>query len=335
MRGTATVGLAVVLAVGAPAALVGTAVLAAAGSLSGGGNGAPAASTAATSSIPPAMLALYQEAAATCPGLPWTVLAAIGTVESDNGLSTLPGVQSGTNAAGAEGPMQFEPATFAAYDEPVPPGGVTPPNPYDPTDAVFAAARFLCANGASRGVDIAGAVYAYNHSAAYVSQVLALAQSYVGSTTSAAAGTPVTAAGAVAVEWALSANRHAVRLGRREPRCGIRLLGSREGCLRHRRRGPTPCGAGPVRRHSPRGPRPAARTGGSGLLRRRPVFHRPRRPLRGYGRRLRRHGRRAAQWRGRASGGILGRRRGPIREPVLRRARLARPEQPSDPPPDR
>jgi hypothetical protein len=44
--------------------------------------------------------------------LPWTVLAAIGTIESDNGQSELPGVQSGANAAGAEGPMQFLPATF-------------------------------------------------------------------------------------------------------------------------------------------------------------------------------------------------------------------------------
>ncbi len=62
------------------------------------------------------MLALYQEAAATCSGLPWTVLAAIGTVESDNGQSTLPGVHSGANAAGAEGIMQFEPATFSIGD---------------------------------------------------------------------------------------------------------------------------------------------------------------------------------------------------------------------------
>ena len=77
------------------------------------------------------------------------MLAAIGTVESDNGTSTLPGVHSGANSAGAEGPMQFEPATFAEYDEPVPPGGADPPSPYDPMDAVYAAARDLCANGAA------------------------------------------------------------------------------------------------------------------------------------------------------------------------------------------
>src|SRR5208283_4694281 len=121
---------------------------------------------------------LYQEAAATCPGLPWTVLAAIGTVESANGTSSLPGVHSGANAAGAEGPMQFEPATFAAYDQPVPPGGANPPSPYDATDAVYAAARDLCANGAADGADLPAAVFAYNHSDAYVSEVLALAHAY-------------------------------------------------------------------------------------------------------------------------------------------------------------
>jgi hypothetical protein len=52
--------------------------------------------------ISAASLLDYQQAASTCPGLPWTVLAAIGTVESDNGTSTLPGVQSGANSAGAE-----------------------------------------------------------------------------------------------------------------------------------------------------------------------------------------------------------------------------------------
>ena len=65
--------------------------------------------------------------------------------------------------------MQFEPATFAEYDEPIPPGGAIPPSPYDPTDAVYAAARLLCANGGAGGADVSGAVYAYNHSAAYVS----------------------------------------------------------------------------------------------------------------------------------------------------------------------
>jgi cell wall-associated NlpC family hydrolase len=192
-----------VLGVALGAALVGLAVVAAAVAFLGGTVSEPSASADATAKIPPAFLALYQDAAATCEGLPWTVLAAIGTVESDNGQSDLPGVQSGANAAGAEGPMQFLPATFAEYARPVPTGGADPPSPYDPTDAVYAAARLLCANGAAGGVDIAGAIFAYNHSTSYVQQVLALAQSYGGN-----AATPVdlsgSSAGAVAVEWALA-----------------------------------------------------------------------------------------------------------------------------------
>jgi hypothetical protein len=121
------------------------------------------------------MLVLYRSAAATCPGLPWKVLAAVGTVESDNGTSDAPGVHAGANWAGAEGPMQFEPRTFARYARPVPPGGADPPSPYDPADAVFAAARMLCANGAAGGADLPGALYAYNHSWRYVDRVLAVA----------------------------------------------------------------------------------------------------------------------------------------------------------------
>jgi cell wall-associated NlpC family hydrolase len=185
------------------AALVGLAVVAAAVAFLGGTVSEPSASAGATATIPPPFLTLYQDAAATCEGLPWTVLAAIGTVESDNGQSDLPGVHSGTNGAGAEGPMQFLPATFAEYAEPVPPGGAEPPNPYDPTDAVYAAARLLCANGAAGGADIPGAIFAYNHSASYVQQVLALAQSYGGLTVNAV-DISLSTAGAVALQWALA-----------------------------------------------------------------------------------------------------------------------------------
>jgi len=171
-----------VLAV-AGAATAGTAVLAVAGL--GGALGAlaargavPSAPEGTVAGIPPAMLSLYQTASTTCPGLSWTTLAAIGTVESDNGTSGAPGVSSGANAAGAEGPMQFEPATFAEYDLPVPEGGADPPSAYDPVDAVNAAARMLCANGAAGGADVAGAVYAYNHSTTYVTEVLELAARY-------------------------------------------------------------------------------------------------------------------------------------------------------------
>lgn len=159
----------------------------------------PSPSADAASSIPTAMLQLYMQAATTCPGLPWTVLAAIGTVESSNGTSDLPGVHSGANEAGAEGPMQFEPATFAAYDTPVPPGGVSPPSPYDPADAVYAAARYLCANGAQGGANLSAAVFAYNHDQSYVNQVLSLAQSYG----EASDGASAAMAGTAAADWAL------------------------------------------------------------------------------------------------------------------------------------
>src|SRR3984957_1581413 len=196
--------VAAALAVGLAVAVIGTAILASAASLLGVGGGAPAASSAAMAQIPRAMLTLYQQSAATCTGLPWTILAAIGTIESDNGQSDLAGVHSGANAAGAEGPMQFEPATFASSDRPTPPGGPAPPSPYDPTDAVFAAARLLCADGAAGGADLSGAVYAYNHSASYVAEVLALAQTYASSPATVAETGPSDSAGAVAVSWALS-----------------------------------------------------------------------------------------------------------------------------------
>jgi cell wall-associated NlpC family hydrolase len=141
-----------------------------------GGELAPSAQ--ATATIPPEYLALYQRAATTCPGLPWSVLAGIGTIESDHGRSTAPGVRTGANRAGARGPMQFLPATFDQYALPVPPGGADPPSPYDPTDAVHAAARLLCDNGARDGTDLPGAVFAYNHADWYVQDVLALAASY-------------------------------------------------------------------------------------------------------------------------------------------------------------
>ena len=97
--------------------------------------------------------------------------------------------------------MQFEPATFAAYDEPVPPGGATPPTPYDPTDAVYAAARMLCANGAAGGADLPGAVFAYNHSDSYVTEVLDLAESYGQTQAQTVAAGPLQT---IAVEWALA-----------------------------------------------------------------------------------------------------------------------------------
>jgi len=151
----------------------------------------------ARSSIPPRYLAAFQAAAASCPGLPWGVLAGIGRVETDFGAGTR------TSSAGAVGPMQFLPATFAEYGHPVPPGGVTPPSPYDPVDAIWAAARLLCANGARDGTDIPGAIYAYNHTAGYVSEVLKDAAAYEAASPAVAGAGAPTVAAAVAVSYAL------------------------------------------------------------------------------------------------------------------------------------
>ena len=71
-------------------------------SLLGGGDSSPSTSATATETSRPPCSPCTKRPRTTCPGLPWTVLAAIGTVESDNGQSTLPGVHSGANSAGAE-----------------------------------------------------------------------------------------------------------------------------------------------------------------------------------------------------------------------------------------
>ena len=127
--------------------------------------------------VPPAWLTLYQQAATTCPGLPWSVLAAVGTVETDSGQSDAPGVWSGANPAGAEGPMQFEPATFAAYAT-VGPAGARPASPYDPVDAVYTAAALLCADGAGAAATLRAAIADYNHSDPYVNTVLTLSLAF-------------------------------------------------------------------------------------------------------------------------------------------------------------
>ncbi len=140
-----------------------------------GPSGQQGAVAAGVPAVPAAWESLAQEAAAAeCPGLAWTVLAAIGRVESDSGRSTAPGVASGTNSAGAEGPMQFEPATFAEYAT-VGPGGADPASPYDPVDAMYSAANLLCTDGGATASGLAGAVKAYNHSTSYLDTVLVMA----------------------------------------------------------------------------------------------------------------------------------------------------------------
>jgi cell wall-associated NlpC family hydrolase len=170
-------------------------------------------SAQAVAEIPAAYLALYQAAAATCPGLPWTVLAGIGQVESGQGRN------AHTSVAGAVGVVQMLPSTFDEYAQPVPPGGARPPNPLDPIDEIYAAARDLCANGARGGVDIPAAIYAYNHDQNYVAQVLTDAASYA-----APAAAPGPAA-VVAVNYALDQIGTPYRWGGETPGVGFDCSG--------------------------------------------------------------------------------------------------------------
>ena len=148
-------------------------------------------SSLAKQDIPADYLSWYMSAAQTCPGLPWSVLAGIGKVESDQGRANLPGVRSGSNSAGAEGPMQLLAATFAEYAVNADPGQSL--TPYDPMDAIYTAARMLCANGArgGSGAGIEQAVFAYNHADWYVSEVMAWAGRYAAPSPNGAAATAI------------------------------------------------------------------------------------------------------------------------------------------------
>jgi len=135
-------------------------------------------SPVALAAIPAAYLDLYQGAASVCPGLSWTVLAAIGAIESGHGRSSAPGVHAGANFAGAMGPMQFLAPTWAAYG--VDGGGDGIRDPYDPADAIYGAANYLCANGAGDPARLTGAIWDYNHADWYVVSVLDLSARYGG-----------------------------------------------------------------------------------------------------------------------------------------------------------
>jgi hypothetical protein len=130
------------------------------------------ASRAAKADIPTRYLALYQRTGRH-DRIPWEALAGIGKIESDHGRSRAPGVRSGVNAFGCcAGPMQFNlrngpPSTWDTYGR---------GSPYRPEDAIPAAGRLLRASGAPG--DLRGALYAYNHSTAYVDGVLNQARRY-------------------------------------------------------------------------------------------------------------------------------------------------------------
>lgn len=120
---------------------------------------------------PETYLELYRLSARACPGLSWTVLAAIGQVESSHGRN------NGPSSAGAMGPMQFMPATWKAYGVDGDGDGVA--DIWNPYDAVPSAARYLCANGAGKGgKHLERAIWHYNHSWSYVAKVLSVARGY-------------------------------------------------------------------------------------------------------------------------------------------------------------
>jgi hypothetical protein len=120
---------------------------------------------------PASWLDLYRESAARyCPGLSWTVLAAIGQIESGDGAD------EGPSSAGALGPMQFMPSTWRIWGTDGF-GQTGTPDVMNPLDAVPSAARMLCAAGAASG-GLSAAIFGYNHAGWYVSEVLALAGEY-------------------------------------------------------------------------------------------------------------------------------------------------------------
>ena len=130
----------------------------------------PAISCGTTPGAPAALLPIYQRASdayALGPQGP-AILASI------NGIESAFGANMGPSTAGAIGWMQFLPSSWEAYG--VDANGDGEADPYDPQDAIFAAANYLSAAGMP--ADTPGAIFAYNHADWYVAEVLANAGCY-------------------------------------------------------------------------------------------------------------------------------------------------------------
>ena len=119
--------------------------------------------------VPPFLLPIYQAAGIEY-GVRWEVLAAINEIETDYGRNL------NVSSAGALGWMQFMPATWRAYGVDANKDGRK--DPYNPVDAIFAAARYLKA--ANYENDVRAAVWAYNHADWYVDSVLLRARLIAG-----------------------------------------------------------------------------------------------------------------------------------------------------------
>jgi Transglycosylase SLT domain len=127
-------------------------------------------SSCAPSGVPAVLVPIYQRAA-TAYGLG---PQGAGVLAAINGVETAFGTNLNVSSAGAVGWMQFMPETWAGYGVDANGDGVA--DPFNPEDAVFAAAGYLRAAGAP--TDWYNAVFAYNHADWYVAEVLANAQCY-------------------------------------------------------------------------------------------------------------------------------------------------------------
>jgi murein DD-endopeptidase MepM/ murein hydrolase activator NlpD len=118
--------------------------------------------------VPLSTLHVLWEQAGSTYGIPWQVLASINKIESNFGQNM------GPSSAGAVGWMQFMPSTWLRWGVDADGDGIA--DPWNATDAIYAAARYLAAAGGQ--TDIARGVFAYNHADWYVREVLDLAQVY-------------------------------------------------------------------------------------------------------------------------------------------------------------
>ena len=119
--------------------------------------------------VPPFLLSIYQAAGIEY-GVRWEVLAAINEIETDYGRNL------NVSSAGALGWMQFMPSTWKMYGTDANKDGRK--DPYNPVDAIFAAARYL--NAAGYEQDVRRAIFAYNHADWYVDSVLLRARLIAG-----------------------------------------------------------------------------------------------------------------------------------------------------------
>lgn len=168
----------------------------------------PEPSEFALEDIPPQLLEHYRTASLSCPGLPWTVVAGIGKVESNHGRfggstvaengdvfppilgpvldGSLPGTQPVPLAGPspwhdhpsfdrALGPMQFLTDTFRRFGVDGNRDGIA--TPHNAIDAIYSAVRFLCGED-GEVTNLRDAIFKYNRSEVYVNQVLDFASRY-------------------------------------------------------------------------------------------------------------------------------------------------------------